>query len=279
MRIKRVIGNNTVLAYRGDEEVVVLGHGLGFGARKGDLIDESQIERVFLAEDTSDERLSAMLADIPLPFLRVAARIADMAHERLRTKISQALILPLADHLSFAAQRAKDSKPMVYPLRWEVSQLYPAEYQLGQEAVRLASRDLNVPFDPDEAVAIAMHLVNAQFTMQGHTQAMVMTETISLILDVIEQTFDLTLDRHAMDCARFITHLRYLFARVAADKQIIEQHPTLLETITNSQPEAMRCAYKIKFLIERAFGGSLSADETAYIGLHVARLLAASTGR
>lgn len=220
-----------------------------------------------------------MLSEIPLPVLRVAARIADMAHERLHTKISQALILPLADHLSFAVQRTKDSKPMAFPLRWEVSQLYPAEYQLGQEAVEIASRGLNVELDPDEAVAIAMHLVNAQFTMRGQTQAMIMTETISRILDVIEQTFDLTLDRHAMDCARFITHLRYVFARVAADKQIIEKHPTLLEAITNSQPEAMRCAYKVKFLIESAFEHPLSADETAYIGLHVARLLAASTDR
>lgn len=279
MRVSKVISNNAVLAIRDDEDVVVLGAGIGFGLRVGDRVDGSRIERVFLAEDASDDRLSLMLADIPLPFLRVASRIAELAHERLKTRMSQSLILPLADHLAFAARRHEEGTTIAFPLLWEVSQLYPAEYALGREAIDLARHDLKIDLDPDEAVAIAMHLVNAQFATPGHTAAMTMTETIARIIGVVEQTFGIEIDRHSMDCARFITHLRYVFARVSAGKQIVESRTTLLDAITKEHPEAVRCAYKVKYLIETAFVVDLTDDETAFVGMHLARLLKAHDER
>jgi beta-glucoside operon transcriptional antiterminator len=279
MEIKKVISNNAVLARRGQDEVVVLGAGVGFGVRPRDHVDASRVEKVFLSEDAADDRLTLMLADIPLPFLRVATQIAELAHERLHTPISQSIIIPIADHLTFAAKRAEASEPFIYPLRWEVSQIYPAEYELGQVAVGLARDALGVDIHPDEAVALAMHLVNAQFATPGQDHALAMTETITRILDMIEQTFNLELDRHSMDCARFITHLRYVFARIATKKQIVDRHPTLFEAITNSQPDAMQCAAKVRYLIERAFGEPVTTDETAYLGLHIARLLAGSQER
>lgn len=274
MRVKRIVSNNAVLALRGDDEVVVLGRGVGFGRRPGDDLAEDRVERIFLAEDTTDDRLSLMLADIPLAFLRVAGQIADLAHEELGIRAGQSLILPLADHLAFAQQRAENGSTWAFPLAWEVSQLYPAEYRLGQRALALAQAELGTHFDPDEAVAIAMHLVNVQFAMEGHTEAMVMTETIARILTLVEQTFAITIDRHSMNCARFVTHLRYLFARVASGEQITDPHPTLFEAISNAHPDAMACASKIQYLIEVALSTTLTLDEIAYLALHVARLLA-----
>lgn len=82
-----------------------------------------------------------------------------------------------------------------------------------------------------------------------------------------------------MDCARFVTHLRYVFARISAGSQIVEQGTTLLQAITNEHPEAVRCAYKVKYLIEAAFAVDLTADETAFVGMHLARLLKAREER
>ncbi|MGJ0184354.1 PRD domain-containing protein [Corynebacterium glyciniphilum] len=279
MRVKKVISNNAALAIRDDEEVVVLGRGVGFGVKNGDEVDQDRVERVFLADDGSSERLSAMLADLPLGCLRAAGRIADLAHDKLGVRVSQALILPLADHLAFAEQRARDGVTIAFPLMWEVSQLYPKEHEIGREAVHIADEVLEVTLDPDEAVAIAMHLVNIQFATPGHTNAVKMTETIATIIDVVEKTFNMCIDRHSMDCARFVTHLRYVFARVASDRQIAESHPTLFDALTATHPEAMQCAAKVRYFIEVAFGTTLGIDETAYLGVHIARLLADQEAR
>ena len=179
MRVKRVISNNAVLALDADgQEMVALGRGLGHGRRPGDTLEADRIEQVFIAGD-ADERLTRFLADVPLEYVRVAGRVAELAHERLGLKVTQALILPIADHLHFAVQRQTQGMEMHYPLAWEVRQLYPDELAVGEAALALANAAFRVELPVDEAVAFAMHFVNAQFASPGMTRAMEMTQTIS----------------------------------------------------------------------------------------------------
>lgn len=277
MRLKRVISNNAVLATGEDgSEVVALGKGLGHGRRPGEPIDRDSVEQVFTA-GSGDDRLTQFLAEIPLTCVRAAAAIADLAHERLGLRVTQSLILPLADHLNFAMQRHRENIPIQYPLRWEVSQLYPEELQTGVMGVEVASRILGAPLDPDDAVAIALHLVNAQFAAPGLAKAVQMTEIITRAIGVAEQTFGIMIDQQSMNTARFVTHLRYLFSRVASGKQIHDPHPTLVDAIANAHPEAMTCAMKVQYLIEMGLNATLTPDETAYLALHIARLIADAT--
>jgi beta-glucoside operon transcriptional antiterminator len=273
MRVKRVISNNAVLAV--DEhlqEVVALGRGLGHGRRPGDTLATDQIEQVFFAGD-ADDRLTHFLADVPIEYVRAAGRIAELAHDRLGLKITQSLVLPIADHLHFAVQRVRQGLPMAFPLAWEVSQLYPVELEVGEAAVELANAAFKVRLPDDEAVAFAMHLVNAQFVAPGMTPAIEMTQTIASAFDVIERTFDITIDHRSMSAARFVTHLRYLYARVASGKQIADPHPTFIDAITNAHPEAAACAAKLRFMFEMNLRAPLTDDEVAYLALHVARLV------
>lgn len=275
MRVKRVISNNAVLALDDDgHEVVALGRGLGHGRRPGESLPPDRIEQVFVAGgDALGDRLTQFLGEVPLECVRAAARIADLAHERLGIRVTQSLILPVADHLQFALQRHRDGIPMEYPLRWEVAQLYPDELAVGRDSVELASRVLQIPLDPNEAVALALHFVNAQFAAPGINKTMQMTETITQVVGVVEQTFGLSIDEASLNVARFVTHLRYLFSRVASGKQIEDPHPTLAEAIGNAHPEAMACAVKVQYLIEMALATTLTPDETAYLALHIARLV------
>ncbi|MGP9724459.1 PRD domain-containing protein [Corynebacterium sp. AOP40-9SA-29] len=275
MSVKRVIGNNAVLALDDeDREYVALGRGVGFGVKQGAYLDTSRIEQVFLAsEDAASSRLLDVLADTPLVCVRAAARIAERAKDALGLRVSQAIILPLADHLHFAMLRAQQGETTEFPLHWEVRQLYPDEYNIGKGGVELASQIMGVDLDPNESVALAMHLVNAQFSTPGVGTAMQMTETIAKIFDVIEKSFGITVDRSSMNAARFVTHLRYVFARVSANRQITDPQPVLFDAISNAHPECMACAVKVRYFIEMAFDTALTADETAYLGLHIARLI------
>ena len=275
MLAKRIIGNNAVLATDEDKrEFVALGRGVGFGIKVGQPIDTSKVEQVFMAsEDAANSRLVQVLSDTPLECVRAAVSIAELANEKLGLRVTQSIILPLADHLHFAMQRAQEGTTMEFPLLWEVSQLYPGEYEVGQHGVVKASNLMNITLDPNEAVAIAMHLVNAQFATPGVGAAMQMTETIARIFDVIEKTFNLTLDHHSLNAARFVTHLRYVFVRVNSGKQIKEPSSVLFDAISNTHPESIACAFKIRYFIEMAFKTTLTDDETAYLGLHVARLV------
>ena len=278
MRVKRVISNNAVLAV--DEhlqEVVALGRGLGHGRRPGDTLPAEQVEQVFFAGD-ADERLTRFLADVPLEYVRVAGQVAELAHDQLGLRITQSLILPIADHLHFAVQRVRQGMDMRFPLVWEVSQLYPTELSVGEAAVGLANAAFGVRLPDDEAVAFAMHFVNAQFVSPGMTPAVEMTQTIASAFDVIERTFGMSIDHRSMEAARFVTHLRYLYARVASGKQIADPKPTFVDAITNAHPEAAACAAKLRYMFEMNLRAALTDDEVAYLALHIARLVLSVRG-
>jgi beta-glucoside operon transcriptional antiterminator len=275
VRVKRVLNNNSVLAVNEEgHEVVAIGRGLGHGRRPEDSLEGASIDQVFIASgDASSDRLAQFLSDIPLTYIRAAGKVAELAQERLGLRISQSLILPLADHLHFAAQRIHEGINVEFPLGWEVAQLYPKELATGQAAVQIANRALGIELQPEEAVAMALHFVNSQFASPGLNKTFQMTEIITQIFDIIDKAFDIQVDQQSMNAARFVTHLRYLFIRVASGEQITEPSTMLANAIAETHPEAWGCAAKIQFGLEMGLSAVLTRDEVAYLGLHVARLV------
>ncbi len=275
MQVRRVLSNNAVVAVGADgQQVVALGRGIGHGRRPGDELDGGRIEQIFVATgDAARDQLSQFVADLPLECVRAASKVAELAHERLGIPVTQALILPLADHLAFAVRRRADGITLQLPLVWEISQLYPDELAVGRESIVVAGGMLGVELDADEAAALAMHFVNSQFAAPGVSAAMRMTESISRILDLLESSTTLRIDRTSMSTARFVTHLRYLYVRIAGTSQHADPNATLSEAIANAHPEAMSYAEKIAHLIGMDTNTTLNRDEIAYLALHVARLL------
>ncbi len=276
LRVQRVLGNNAALCETSDgQQVVALGRGLGSGRRRGELLDPEAVEQFFVAGSPDGrQQLATFLAGVPLDCVRAATAIAELAHTELGLPVTQSLILPLADHLAFAESRVREHLPVTIPLAWEVSQLYPRELEVGRRGIALANRHLGVELAEAESVAIAMHLVNSQFAGPGTGMAMTMTENLFRVFEVVEAQFGVTIDRQSSSAARFVTHLRYLFSRVASGEQVVDQGPRLAEAISSAYPEATVCAAKLRFLLEAQLGTQLSDDEGAYLALHVARLVA-----
>lgn len=89
----------------------------------------------------------------------------------------------------------------------------------------------------DEAVAVAMHVVNAQFASAGMGPTLEMTTKLNRIIGVIEMELGIVIDRDSMRAARFITHLRYLFR--AADPQAVRRRIQRgADSVIRAYPEA-----------------------------------------
>ena len=73
MVIQKVINNNVISAYdENQQEVVIMGKGIGFKAHTGDAIDESRVEKVFRIEN---EKLSRQLCSSRVISLPMRKRI------------------------------------------------------------------------------------------------------------------------------------------------------------------------------------------------------------
>lgn len=275
MQVVRVLNNNAVIATDAEgHEIVALGRGLGHGAKPGTPLDSGRVDQVFLAGgDAAGARLAEFLADIPLRYIRAAGTIAQLAHERLGLRVTQALILPLADHLHFGAQRVEQGIVLDTPLAWEVAQLYPREVEVGRAGVAAARAELGVHYADDEAIALAMHFVNAQFATEGLAKAVRMTELIAQAFEVIESSYRVTIDPTSMSAARFVTHLRYLTARVESGRQIDSTPGRFVSAVVDEYPDAVACAARIGYLFDLGMATQLTRDERAYLALHVTRLV------
>ena len=88
MRIIKIYNNNIASALSDDYgEIIVTGSGIGFQKRAGDLLDESKIEKTYLFQDKSKNRLNQMIAEVPIEYLEIADAIIKKASKELKTEL------------------------------------------------------------------------------------------------------------------------------------------------------------------------------------------------
>ena len=279
MRVVKVLNNNALIARDNDRDVVAIGLGISFRYTKGHEMPAQAAERIFVASTTQPlDRLSAFLTEIPLDHIRIATEICEAAPGNLSRKPPESLIIAIADHITFATQRIQQGIPLQNPLKWEIAQLYPRELEVGRMANRLVKERFGITLPDDEAANIAMHLVNAQFTASGLHQGVRMTETLTQVLDMIDRAFDMRVDRESMSASRFVTHMRYVFARLDGARQMKSTPSSLVDSIEAAYPEAFKCAHRICFLLGMVFNGEVGRDECAFVSLHIARLVEDARG-
>lgn len=279
MRISRIYNNNVVLTvdHHGKESVMI-GRGIAFGKRKGQLVDPSAVEQTFVPEQgMSGERLSMTLSEIPAEILSIATLLESKVRAEGALELSNSFILPLADHLHYAVVRARDGVRVEYPLAPEVTVLYPREVEYGRTVLQMVRERLQVELDPNEAIPLALHLVNAQFATADMSQAFRMTEVFAQVFEIIEASYERKIDPDSMSAARFVTHLRYLFVRASrastncAEDDEVSQ-PSLLAALRADAPRAYACAQKVLLVLQMQLKQSLTRDELTYLTIHIARL-------
>ena len=275
MEIRKVLNNNVVLATDSDgSQVILTGRGLGFQKSAGQQVDASKIVQVFTPTSREDYvTLRDFLVDISPEYVGLARMIVDAAEAAWQTTFPQALIVALADHLVFAVKRAETGTVTAHPLKAEVSHLFPNEYQLAQRSVEMAREQGHLPLSDEDAVAITLHFVNAlAFATSDLSKTFAMTEILAQVFDVLESAYDRDFATEDVNTARFITHLRYFFARAASGQQLSEQPHAFNTSVRDSFPEAAQAAQKVRAVLELRLGTTLTEDEATYLILHIARL-------
>lgn len=276
MEILRIFNNNVVLARTAvGQEVVLTGRGLGFQKKAGQQVDAAKVVRTFIPDDgRNPDNFGQLLAAIPPEHVDLAARALDGIRAELEGPLPSSTIVALADHLSFAIKRVRANIVVDYPLRAEVVHLYPREVELAERILATVNAELEQPLDPDEAMPIALHLVNASFNTGDLSKTYQMTGVFSQIFDIIESATGHPMDRESANAARFITHLRYFFVRASQHTQLTDDLNPLAATMEQAYPDAARCARHIAEVLELRLGSPVTRSETTYLAMHVARLTA-----
>ena len=106
MKIDKVYNNNVVLV-KGDnnEEIIIMGRGLGFQKKPGDEIDATLIEKTFVMQDSSaTNELTRVYIDLSPAETEVVLDVIKQGQEVLETNFDTAFYIALADHLHYTLQ-------------------------------------------------------------------------------------------------------------------------------------------------------------------------------
>ncbi len=272
MQAIRKINNNAAVCLDGKgRELVALGKGIGFGQLPRE-VALADITRTFYRVDA---KYLDLIGEVDEEVLEFSAQLADLCRATLSYELSPNLPITLADHIAFMVERARKHMVVQMPLAYDVRQAHPAEYKLGEMAVRGARKTFKLRFDRHEAVGIALSIVNAAVTQSE--RAAQREEDITFLVEgitrIVEDEMGITVNRDSFDFARFATHVQYLLDRVTSGNPIESQNMDLYDEVVASCPKAAICANRASALIKQRFEvPSLTREERLYLILHVNRI-------
>lgn len=273
MKIERIINNNIVTSQQNESEVVVMGRGIGFKTEVGQEIDPTTIEKVFsLDTPTNIDRFKLLLQDVPLEEIQTINEIVSYAKLSLGKRLSDSIYISLTDHLHFAIERHEKGLDFNNALSWEVKHFYHHEYLIGKEALEIIDRKLGVHLPNDEAITIALHIVNAEMdnTMDNTVG---MTKIIKQILSIIQYSFNKEFSEESLAYERLLTHLKFFVQRITLGRSLPDDNIELFSMIRHSYSKEYECAMKINDYVFEETRHQLTPAELAYITIHINRVI------
>lgn len=270
MKIIKKINTSAVLALDSTgKEIVVLGKGIGFPKVPYELTDLSVIDRTFY---DVDPKYLSMIAGLPQPILLASAEIAEQAEIELHCRLNPNLPFTLADHLNFAVERLKNGIDLTTPIAYDICHLYPREAELGGCALDILREQAGIDLPENEAVNVAMHLINAEAESDDMHALMQSMQILTEVGQIVERQLGVRLDTSSYGYSRFATHLRYLIQRLKSGQPADEGGSSMLRTIAREYPDVYACALKVADYFKTAWGWTCSQEEILYLMLHINRV-------
>jgi beta-glucoside operon transcriptional antiterminator len=275
MKIKKVLNNNvvTIIDDQSGLEKVIMGRGIAFQKRSGEMLDENRIEKTFVIQNQDvNQNFQKLIKDIPIAYMEVVEQIISHGNRVLSRELDEHLYITLTDHIAFAMQRMNKGIEVKNSLLWEIKRLYKKEYAVGLWALDLIREKLGVEFKEDEAGYIALHIVNASMN-ENMMNTVDITEMIQTMLNLIKYHFKMELPEDSLSFDRLVTHLTFFGQRVIAKKELKDEQSPFYDLIKASYKEVFDCVVKIKDFIEKNYDFQLSKAEFVYLSMHIQRIV------
>lgn len=274
MKVTKIVNNNIVTSVDDHGmEIIVMGRGLGFGQKPGCEIPENKVEKIFrLSSQTENKKLLDIIEDIPLEHIKAADQVIIYAKSMLGDKLKDTIYLSLIDHINCAIDRHKNNFMFSNPLLWETKQYYPSEFQVAVQSLNILKSSLGISFPVDEAGFIALHFITSEYDTDMQVTFDI-PRLIDEILHIIDQHFDVEINKESIHFERFITHLKFFAARVLQAKQIPDDGDFLFRSMIRDQyKDGYECAIAIKEHIEQTHHIQISEEEVIYLTVHIRRI-------
>lgn len=273
MVIDKIVNNNVITTVLdGDIEAVVMGRGIGFKKRVGDLVDENMVEKIFKLDNPQTKlKLKELIESVEAIYFEITEKIVKHSEEILDKKLSELIYVLLTDHIVFAVERGKKNVSLQNPMLWEIKNLYKDEYKIGIWALELIKEKTDVTLEVDEAAFVALHIVNASLDSDMYN-TMNITILTKDILKIIEEYFQVKFNEDSLDYIRLVTHIKFFSQRILKRQQFDLEEEEFYDIFATKYEKQNKCIEKISKYVYRQFNYDLTKQEKIYLLLHILRV-------
>lgn len=268
--IKKILNNNVVIGLNNKrEEVILVGNGIGFEFKKGMLIPEERVTTIFTKkEDDIRNNYENVLRNIDSSIVGISEEIISLWEEALGAKLNNSIHISLPDHLNFALKRLKDGMKIENPFLMELKILFPKEFELSGNALKMVNDRFSINFPDDEIGFICLH-IRAALTEEGVNTSAAYMRKISEVMSLISKFLKKELNKNSFEYIRTLSHINFMYERIKNNKPI-KNH--LLDSIKKELYSEFNIALKVGLKFGNLFNIEVPEDEVGYIALHLRRL-------
>jgi transcriptional antiterminator len=271
-QIKKVLNNNVLIASHPDyDEVVLIGKGIGFGKKKGDIIEQTAVEKWFiLKNEREQEQYKRMLPELDEEFIGVMNDVMQHIKGRVNAPLNEHIHVALTDHISFAIRRIKQGLDLKNPFLIETKSLYPLEYEIAKEVVAMLNEKLDVELPEGEVGFIALH-IHSGISEHSLSEVNQHSQLIVKLIEIAENQLNIVIDSESVHYLRFIRHLRYAIERVKKGERV-EEPKTLSKILKKEYPLCYNVSWKLVKVMQQTLQMPVDEAEVIYLTLHLQRL-------
>ena len=275
MKIRKILNNNVVIAINSrNEEIILMGLGIGFKKKIGQAVEVDKIEKIFGLKASSDiQSFSEILNEIPSTIIELSMVTLSEVKVKFDKEVSDTTLVAFADHLYAALLRTEENISVKNFLLWDIKRFFPEEFKICLKALEKVKEQFGVELPEDEAGFLTMHIVNGTLGT-GHEYAMQLTKLMEEILTTLKYTLKITFDEQDIYFQRFITHLKFFTERILAGSARVEEtDKELFALIMRKYPKAYLGTRKVSEFLKQTRDYEVSESEQIYMTVHLARIL------
>lgn len=272
IKIIKILNNNAFISQDDTgNEVVVMGVGIAFGKKNGQIVEPSNRYKIFSNINSKIiDRFKNVFSDIPEDYLEITERLIFVMEKEYGKNIDDIIYVSLTEHLHGAVERIDKGIEVTNPLLMDIKRLFKDEFEVGMLGVKEVNQRFGVTFSEDEAAYIAQHLINGQ--LDNLVDINDMSKLMQEIINIIKFTFRMEFNEESIYYYRFVTHLKF-FAQRVIDKQVYtSENDDMFDLFKEKYVESYECVVKIDNYLSKNYHYHLNSDEQLYLLLHIEKI-------
>ncbi|MGD6969444.1 glucose PTS transporter transcription antiterminator GlcT [Rossellomorea vietnamensis] len=272
IEVKKVLNNNVLIAkHENYEEVVLIGKGIGFTAKKGDLIENEIVEKMFVLKGQKEqEQYKLLLPYLEEDMLDTIISAIELIRNRTNSFLNEHIHVALTDHILFAMNRLMKGMAIRNPFLMETKALYPFEYEVAKDVVTLLNEETNVELPEGEIGFIALHIHSAMMN-KDLSQVNRHSQLIGTLTSMIEETLQVGIDKESVPYMRLVRHLRYTIERVLRQERVQEPEKIAL-LLKEEYPVCYNLSWKLIKIMQQTLKKPVDDAEAVYLTMHLQRI-------